>query len=87
MNKVAYSTIILPDDYKGPICEAKMGVIVLAKSKSSPVMLMSCSADQYWWVSSWDKLVIPKSFANISIPIGDDIERDRDVHDNELDAC
>jgi lysophospholipid acyltransferase (LPLAT)-like uncharacterized protein len=87
MKKEGYSTIILPDGSKGPIYEAKMGVAMLAKLTGSPVIPMSYSADRYWRVRSWDKLVIPKPFAKISIAIGDDIEVDRDVDDNGLEAC
>jgi len=87
MKKEGYSTIIMPDGSKGPIYEAKMGVAMLAKLTGSPVIPMSYSADRYWRVRSWDKLVIPKPFAKISIAIGDDIEVDRDVDDNGLEAC
>lgn len=85
MKKEGYSTIILPDGSKGPIYEAKTGVAMLAKLTGAPVVPMSYSADRYWQVPSWDKLVIPKPFARISIAIGEDILVDRDVDDDELE--
>ncbi len=85
MKKEGYSTIILPDGSKGPIYKAKMGVAMLAKLTGSPVIPMSYSADRFWRVSSWDKLVIPKPFARISIAIGDDINVEREVEDTGLE--
>ncbi len=85
MKKEGCSTIILPDGSKGPIYEAKMGVAMLAKLTGSPVVPMSYSADRYWRIRSWDKLIIPKPFARISIEIGEDIFVDREVDDEGLE--
>lgn len=87
MKKDGCSTIILPDGSKGPVYEAKMGVAMLAKMTGSSVIPMSYSADRSWRIHSWDKLVIPKPFARISIEIGEDIIVDRDVDDDGLEYC
>jgi len=86
MKKEGYSTILLPDGSKGPIYEAKMGVAMLSKLTGAPVIPMSYSADRFWSVRSWDKLIIPKPFARISISIGDEEKVERDADDDELEA-
>lgn len=86
MKKEGYSTVILPDGSKGPIYEAKMGVAMLSKLTGAPVIPMSYSADRFWSVRSWDRLIIPKPFARISIAVGEAVRVKRDVDDDELEA-
>ena len=87
MKKEGYSTIILPDGSKGPKYEAKMGVAMLAKMTQAPVIPMSYVADRYWRIPSWDRMIIPKPFARISIVIGEDVLIDRDLDDDELELA
>ena len=72
---------------QGTHLRSQNGGYNVGKIEEFLVIPMPYDAIQYWWVSSQDKLLIPKPFAKILIPIGYDIERDRDVHDNGLDVC
>lgn len=85
MKKEGCSTIILPDGSKGPIYEAKMGVAMLAKLTGAPVVPMSYWADRFWRVPSWDRLIIPKPFARISIVVGEVILVDREIDETGLE--
>ncbi len=86
MKKEGYSIVILPDGSKGPKYEAKMGVVVMAQLTKCPIIPMSFSADRYWEIPSWDKMIIPKPFARISVVIGDDILVDRDADEQALES-
>ena len=87
MKKEGYSTIILPDGSKGPKYEAKMGVAMLAKMTQAAVIPMSYAADRYWRIPSWDRMIIPKPFARISVVVGEDILVNRDLEDDDLELA
>ncbi len=86
MKKEGYSVIILPDGSKGPRYESKKGVVFLAQLSGNPVVPMSYSADRYWEIPSWDRLIIPKPFAKISIVIGEDIRVERKADEEQLES-
>lgn len=67
IQKERSSIVILPDGSQGPIYEAKAGAIVLAQLSGAPLCLFSYKADRVWRVKSWDRLIVPKPFAKISI--------------------
>ena len=80
-------TIILPDGSTGSKYEAKMGVAVLAEMTQAAVIPISYSADRYWRIPSWDRMIIPKSFARISVVAVEDVLVDRDLEDDELELA
>lgn len=86
MKREGCSTLILPDGSKGPKYEAKMGVAMLARLTGAPVVPISYAADRCWRIKSWDRLIIPKPFARISVVIGPDIRIDRDASDADLES-
>ncbi|MDA0348771.1 MAG: lysophospholipid acyltransferase family protein [Verrucomicrobia bacterium] len=69
VQKERSSILILPDGSQGPIYKAKAGAIVLAQLSGAPLCLFSCDADRAWRVKSWDKLIVPKPFARITVRI------------------
>ena len=81
------STIILLDGSTGSKYEAKMGVAVLAEMTQAAVIPISYSADRYWRIPSWDRLIIPKSFARISVVAVEDVLVNRDLEDDELELA
>ena len=87
MKKEFFSTIILPDGSKGAKYEAKLGVAVLAKMTQAAVIPISYSADKYWRIPSWDRMIIPKPFARISVVAREDKLVDRDLEDDELELA
>lgn len=64
------SPIIHPDGPHGPAHAAKSGSLLLAQMTGAPMLPMSFAADRYWQLGSWDRLIIPRPFARITLCIG-----------------
>lgn len=71
------SPISHPDGPLGPPHQAKSGSPLLAQISGAPILPMAFSADRYWQLGSWDRLIIPKPFAAITITIGTPVEVSR----------
>jgi lysophospholipid acyltransferase (LPLAT)-like uncharacterized protein len=65
------SPILHPDGPHGPARIAKPGSLMLAQMTRTPLLPLSFAADRYWQLNSWDKLIIPKPFARITLCIGE----------------
>lgn len=76
------SSIIHPDGPHGPAFQAKAGSLMLAQMISAPLLPMAFSTDRCWQLGSWDRLLIPKSFARLVITIGSSatVTRGDDIH-------
>ncbi len=84
--KKRHSIIILPDGSKGPVYKAKIGAVSLAQLTGASIIPMSYSADRYWRIKSWDRLIIPKPFARISVVVDKPIMVDRESSEEELES-
>ena len=62
---------ITNDGPKGPPRIAKLGSYKIAIKSKSKIISISCSSTNFWTVSSWDKLRIPKPFGTIYIEFSD----------------
>lgn len=65
------SPILHPDGPHGPANQVKPGSLLLAQLTHAPLLPMSFSANRYWQLGSWDRLIIPKPFARVIITIGE----------------
>jgi lysophospholipid acyltransferase (LPLAT)-like uncharacterized protein len=63
-----------PDGPRGPRRELKPGVIAAAQRAGAPILPLHAEADRAWRLHSWDRLVIPKPFAKVSITYGHPFE-------------
>lgn len=72
--KTGVSPIIAVDGPHGPAFEVKSGTVMLAQVTKAPLVPISFSADRYWQLGSWDRTIIPKPFARVSVHIGAPIE-------------
>lgn len=59
-----------PDGPKGPRHEFKWGALVAAQLTGLPLITISVGADRAWYLSSWDRFMIPKPFSNLRIRYG-----------------
>lgn len=73
--------VVTPDGPRGPMYKMKVGAVAAAKASSSPIFLMSWKADRYWTLKTWDRLRIPKPFANIEAVFSEPIYIEGDVEE------
>ncbi len=64
------SVILAPDGSQGPVYEAKPGIMVLARVAGVPIIPLAAAADRSWRLRSWDRLIIPRPFARVTLAIG-----------------
>lgn len=69
--------LVTPDGPKGPRYKVKEGVTLAAQETGALVFPFSWSADSFWQLSSWDKMLIPKPFSKIKAVIGSPIKLDK----------
>ncbi len=72
------------DGPRGPAFEFKLGWLTLAQMTGAPILPMANAADRRWRINSWDKLFIPKPFANIAIAIGEPVHVDKNLTPEQL---
>lgn len=82
--KNGVSPIIAADGPHGPARIAKPGTPMLAQMTKTAMLPISFSADRYWQLKSWDRMIIPKPFARIVVSIGEPIEYQRGAENTTL---
>lgn len=63
---VAFTT----DGPRGPRRVSAAGVGVAAAKADAPVVAIGCTVDRAWRLDSWDRFVIPKPFARVTVRYG-----------------
>jgi lysophospholipid acyltransferase (LPLAT)-like uncharacterized protein len=61
---------ITPDGPRGPARTFAPGALVAAQRSQSAILPVAAAADRAWRLSSWDRFVIPKPFARITVAYG-----------------
>ena len=61
---------ITPDGPKGPAQKFAPGALVAAQRSDSFIVPIGVTADRAWRLRSWDRFMIPKPFARITIAYG-----------------
>ena len=59
------------DGPRGPAGVVKAGVISLARASGAMVVPLYTSADRVWFFNSWDRFMLPKPFARVTLRFGD----------------
>lgn len=80
------SIVIMPDGSQGPVYKAKAGAVVLAQLSGAPIYLFSYTVDRAWRVKSWDRLIIPKPFAKVTVRMPEPIIVPRELGKEQLEA-
>lgn len=56
-----------PDGPRGPLHSIAPGVIFMAAASGRPILAVGFAASRAWRAGSWDRMVIPKPFARITV--------------------
>lgn len=80
------SAAITPDGPLGPYMKLKSGVVAMAQSAGVPIIPCHYEVDRCWQMSSWDRQVVPKPFANLTVRYGTPMTVAPDLPPEEFDA-
>lgn len=61
---------ITPDGPRGPARSFAPGVLIAAERSGAPLVTIAAHASRAWHLRTWDRFVIPKPFATISVAYG-----------------
>jgi len=64
---------ITPDGPRGPERSFAPGTLIVARRGGAPIVPVVAHADAAWRLKSWDRFMIPKPFARVTIAYGDPI--------------
>ena len=65
--KSGHEVAITPDGPRGPSQSFAPGALVAAQRSDSFILPVAASADRAWRLGSWDRFMIPKPFARVTI--------------------
>ena len=65
---------ITPDGPKGPNQKFAPGALVAAQRADCFIVTLGVTADRAWRLKSWDRFMIPKPFARVTIAYGDPVK-------------
>jgi len=67
------SVAITPDGPRGPSRSFAPGALIAAQRSGAPVVPVGMSVSRAWRLKSWDRFVVPKPFARITVAYGDPV--------------
>lgn len=62
-----------PDGPRGPAHTFAPGALIVAQRTGAPVITLGAGASRAWRLASWDRFLIPKPFARVTVACGDPI--------------
>lgn len=62
---------ITPDGPRGPAESFAPGALIAAQRSGAPIVLLRAEADRAWRLRSWDRFIIPKPFARLTIYVSE----------------
>jgi lysophospholipid acyltransferase (LPLAT)-like uncharacterized protein len=74
------------DGPRGPSGVVKAGVISIARATHAKIIPFFASADRAWYFNSWDKFMMPKPFATVTLHFGNmmDLDAEQDFESQRL---
>lgn len=75
----------IADGPKGPAGIVKSGVIRMAHATGAMIVPFYTSADRAWYMNSWDRFMIPKPFAKVTLRFGEMIKFDPSENDKDFE--
>jgi len=68
--QAGHEVAITPDGPRGPAATFAPGALVAAQRSDSFILPVAASADRAWRLRSWDRFMIPKPFARVTVAYG-----------------
>lgn len=68
------SPIMVPDGPRGPVYRAKAGTLTIAGKSGRAIVPVALAARRAWVLGTWDRLIVPKPFARITVAVAEPIE-------------
>jgi lysophospholipid acyltransferase (LPLAT)-like uncharacterized protein len=68
--QAGHEVAITPDGPKGPAGKFAPGALIAAQRSGSFILPVAASASRSWRLRSWDKFMIPKPFARVTVAYG-----------------
>ncbi|MEY4608615.1 MAG: hypothetical protein RL625_832 [Gemmatimonadota bacterium] len=63
--------MLTPDGPRGPAGVPQAGVLLASKQADAPIVPVRCEVAHAWRLKSWDRFLIPKPFARVTITYGE----------------
>ena len=64
---------VTPDGPRGPAESFAPGALIAAQRSGAPIVLLRAVADRAWRLRSWDRFIIPKPFARLTIYVSEPV--------------
>ncbi|PKN60255.1 MAG: hypothetical protein CVU53_04030 [Deltaproteobacteria bacterium HGW-Deltaproteobacteria-11] len=74
------------DGPRGPSGQVKAGVIQLAHAAEAMIVPIYTAADKAWYFKSWDRFMLPKPFAKVTLRFGEMIDFNTLNRKNDFEA-
>ena len=68
--ETGFDLAVTVDGPRGPAHTVAPGALVISQRTNAPMVPVSASASRSWRLNSWDRFMIPKPFARITIAYG-----------------
>ena len=68
--QAGHEVAITPDGPKGPAGKFAPGALIAAQRSGSFILPVAASASRFWRLKSWDRFMIPKPFARVTVAYG-----------------
>ena len=65
---------ITPDGPRGPVYKINSSITKVAFKYNIKLIPVACTATRYFTLNSWDKLIIPLPFGQITVKIGEPLD-------------
>ncbi len=82
--KQGYSLALTPDGPRGPVYQASVGVLALARKTGLPIVPAGVYATHKFAVNSWDKFQVMLPFGKCAIVLGEPLNVNKDDNLKEL---
>ena len=71
--EAGFDLAITPDGPRGPARSVAPGAVIIAQRTGAAMIPVAASANRAWHLRSWDRFIIPKPFARVTVAYGNPI--------------